>query len=178
MNGEGERMTDNGLPQIRSVLATTPARWTAMTAGMPAALLQRAPAPGEWSAGDCLRHLRDAERDVFQVRVRAFRAGQDLEPYDPDTQGTAGGESPEELAADFARLRQGGLAMLDELTADDLACSAIHGEYGPVQLGQMLNEWAAHDLMHTVQAERALMQPFVAKSGPWRVTFADHDIGG
>ena len=34
---------------------------------------------------------------------------------------------------------------------------------------------AAHDLMHTVQAERALMQPFVAGSGKWRGYFADHD---
>jgi len=41
-----------------------------------------------------------------------------------------------------------------------------------------VNEWAAHDLMHTVQAERALMQPFLAKSGPWRPYFADHDIHG
>jgi hypothetical protein len=30
--------------------------------------------------------------------------------------------------------------------------------------------------MHTVQAERALMQPFVAGSGPWRGYFADHDV--
>jgi hypothetical protein len=68
--------------------------------------------------------------------------------------------------------------MLDELAAGDLTRGAIHREYGPVQLGQLLHEWAAHDLMHTIQAERALMQPFVAKSGPWRVTFADHDVGG
>jgi hypothetical protein len=38
---------------------------------------------------------------------------------------------------------------------------------------------AAHDLNHTVQAERALMQPFIAGSGPWRTAgvFADHDLG-
>ena len=30
--------------------------------------------------------------------------------------------------------------------------------------------------MHTVQAERALMQPFVAGSGKWRAYFADHDV--
>jgi len=40
----------------------------------------------------------------------------------------------------------------------------------------MLNEWAAHDLMHTVQAERALMQPFIPGSGAWRVYFREHDV--
>jgi hypothetical protein len=43
----------------------------------------------------------------------------------------------------------------------------------------MVHEWAAHDLNHTVQAERALMHPFIAGSGPWRTAgvFADHDLG-
>jgi hypothetical protein len=28
--------------------------------------------------------------------------------------------------------------------------------------------------MHTVQAERALMQPFIQGCGPWQVYFTDH----
>ncbi|MBA2285220.1 MAG: hypothetical protein H0W02_07045 [Ktedonobacteraceae bacterium] len=42
-------------------------------------------------------------------------------------------------------------------------------------LGELLHEWAAHDLMHTVQAERALMQPFILACGPWRSYLSDHD---
>jgi hypothetical protein len=48
---------------------------------------------------------------------------------------------------------------------------------GTVTLRQMLNEWAAHDLMHTVQAERALMQPFIDACGPWQRSFLDHWVG-
>jgi hypothetical protein len=40
----------------------------------------------------------------------------------------------------------------------------------------MLSEWAAHDLNHTIQAERALMQPFLLECGPWIVYFQDHVI--
>jgi hypothetical protein len=29
--------------------------------------------------------------------------------------------------------------------------------------------------LHVVQAERAVMQPFIASTGPWRASFADHD---
>lgn len=43
-------------------------------------------------------------------------------------------------------------------------------------LRELLNEWAAHDLMHLVQAERAVMQPFIPDSGLWRFYFADHDV--
>lgn len=40
--------------------------------------------------------------------------------------------------------------------------------------GEMVNEWAGHDLNHTVQAERAIMQPFVRGCGPWQKYFSDH----
>ncbi len=37
-------------------------------------------------------------------------------------------------------------------------------------------EWSALRLMHTVQAERALMQPFMPGCGPWRPFFRDHEV--
>jgi hypothetical protein len=30
--------------------------------------------------------------------------------------------------------------------------------------------------MHTIQAEHALMQPFILGSGPWREFFAEHEV--
>jgi hypothetical protein len=171
---------DDLVESARAVLALTPGRWQALAAGIPAGLLARPPAAGEWSALDCLRHLLDAEREVFPVRVRALLAGQDFPGFDPDAQGTAGadgGEGSAELAATFAGMRAASLAALARVGADDLARTARHAELGPVTLEQLLHEWAAHDLMHTVQAERALMQPFIAGSGPWRFYFADHDVG-
>jgi hypothetical protein len=167
------------VPRVRAVLETTALRWLLLAETLSPDALHRPPAPGEWSAVGCLRHLRDAERDVFSVRVRAFLAGQDLVPYDPDTQGSAEAEeTPMDLAEDFARLRAESLALLAQLQAADVEREVLHGEYGQVRLGELLHEWAAHDLMHTVQAEQALMQPFIAGSGPWRPTFAAHDVDG
>ena len=37
-------------------------------------------------------------------------------------------------------------------------------------------DFSKHDLMHTVQAERAILQPFIIGSGPWRLYFQDHDV--
>jgi DinB superfamily len=128
-----------------------------LTETLPTDLLIRPPAQGHWSAAECLRHLLDVERSVFPARVRAFLAGQDFPGFDPDAQ-----------------------PPVDLRRPTDLARSARHAELGPVTLGNMVHEWAAHDLNHTVKAERALLQPFIAGSGPWRTAgyFADHDLGG
>jgi hypothetical protein len=37
-------------------------------------------------------------------------------------------------------------------------------------------EWSALDLMHTVQGERALLQPFIDGCGPWKRYFSDHAV--
>lgn len=46
------------IEQILNLLAQTPARLTALTAGLPAAQLRTAPNPEEWSANEVLAHLR------------------------------------------------------------------------------------------------------------------------
>ena len=171
-------MMSNPLSRIKAILSTTVARWLSLTETIPVDVLTRSPAPNEWSALECLGHLLDTEQWVFPVRVRALLAGQPIPAFDPDTQGTKNTPlTPEQLAAAFARLRSASLVELEHVTVLDLARSASHSELGTVTLGELLHEWAAHDLMHTVQAERALMQPFILQSGPWRSYFRDHDAG-
>ncbi|MEJ2265281.1 MAG: DinB family protein [Anaerolineales bacterium] len=166
----------NVLPWARAVLLTTPDRWINLTEMFPMELLTRQPLPNEWSALECLQHLVDTERSVFAARVKYLLAGQDFPAFDPDSQGTKPQTShpPAELAREFARLRSKSLKLLEQVKSTDLDRSARHQELGIVTLGQMVHEWAAHDLMHTVQAERALMQPFIDGSGPWQSYFSDH----
>lgn len=163
--------------RVRAILATTPARWQSLTLALAEDDLARPPRPGEWSATHCLSHLVDTERFVFPVRARAFLAGQPFPAFDPDAQGTLlnPASSARTLAAEFATLRAGSLESLERLREEDLDRVATHPELGAVTLGELLHEWAGHDLMHTVQGERALMQPFIAGCGPWRGYFADHE---
>ena len=76
------------------------------------------------------------------------------------------------MAAGFARLRAQNLELIAGIRPADLERTAVHSELGPVTLRQAMDTWAAHDLNHTMQAERALMQPFIAGSGAWRIRFA------
>jgi hypothetical protein len=154
-------------------------RWRALAGGLDRELLARSPAPGEWSALQCLGHAADTEALVFAARVRAIKNGQPVLPaYDPDVQATPVTDEtdPAALAERLAAQRRDSLALLATVTEEDLVLGSRHAELGPVTLRELLNEWAAHDMMHIVQAERAVMQPFIPNSGPWRFYFADHDV--
>jgi hypothetical protein len=167
------------LKEARTILQTTPLRWTNLAQSLSGNVLSLPPAPGEWSAVDCLQHLVDTERWVFPVRVNALCAGLDFAAFDPDSQGTISDNllAPVELAAEFAALRAASLALFDRLSTADLTRQARHQELGIVTLSELVHEWAGHDLMHTVQAERALMQPFIQGCGPWQSYFQDHVVG-
>ena len=154
-------------------------RWRALAGGLDRALLARPPAPGEWSALQCLGHAADTEALVFSARIRAIRDGRpELPGYDPDTQGTPITPTTDPLAIveRLAAQRRDSLALLATVTDAELGLTSRHLELGTVTVGELLNEWAAHDMTHIVQAERAVMQPFIPASGPWRHYFADHDV--
>jgi uncharacterized damage-inducible protein DinB len=173
----GSEPADNALlASVRAILATTAGRWQRLTETIPEEQLNQQPAEGEWSASQCLLHLFETERYVFPVRVRMFLAGEDIVAFDPDAQAMPTALHPAALAAEFVELRAASLALLDTLETPDLARTAHHSELGVVTLREMLNQWAAHDLNHTIQAERALMQPFIAGCGPWRSNYEDHDL--
>lgn len=178
MQPHGDETMSTIIDCARAVLSATPRRWLDLTANLPAELLTRAPAAGEWSALACLQHLVDTERWVFPVRVEHLLAGRDFPAFDPDSQGAKPepGLSPADLGREFAALRQQALVGLAAVTGSDLDRRARHAELGIVSLSELLHEWAGHDLMHTVQAERALMQPFILGCGPWQPYFADHWI--
>ncbi len=166
------------IDHLTQILRIDSDRWRTLASGLDRDLLARQPAPGEWSALECLGHAADTEAFVFAARVQAFKEGRpDLPSYDPDVQATPidGATDPSVLAERLAVQRRDSLAILATVTEADLDRTSRHRELGPVSLREMLNEWAAHDLMHIVQAERAVMQPFIPASGPWRFYFADHD---
>jgi hypothetical protein len=166
------------LARIRAILTTTPLRWSQLGATIPEDLLRQRPMPAEWSALECLQHILDTERQVFPVRLAALRHERDIPAFDPEQQGAAGKASPPvvELVATFVQLRAASLEALADVSADMFSRSATHSELGIVTLGELLNEWAAHDLDHTIQAERALMQPFIRDCGPWQPYFAANRI--
>ncbi len=168
-------MSQQPLAVLRALLATTPARWLALVQACPEAVLTQRPLPEEWSAHECLKHLWEAEAEIFPKRVQHFLNGEDFAAFNPDDRPPAT-LTTHALAEDFAARRAANLAVLATLTPADLARTATHSALGRVTLEEMLHEWAAHDLDHTIQAERALMQPLLPHVGPWRRYFKANDL--
>ncbi len=80
------------------------------------------------------------------------------------------------LAWELDVRRKRSLDVLNGITDEDLETSADRAKLGPLTLREHLNEWAAHDLMHMVQADRAIMQAFIPNTGVFRGYFKDHDV--
>jgi hypothetical protein len=80
---------------------------------------------------------------VFPSHVRAFRAGNDIPAFKPETQGTKlhPGYSSSDLTSQFKLLRGECLTLLEQLRDPDLSRSARHAELGQVTLNEMLHEW-------------------------------------
>lgn len=166
------------LVQVRTVLSTSATRWQILTETIPLELLTLIPAAGEWSALDCLQHMIDTEKQVFPLRLQAFLAGRNFPAFDPDSKDhkPIPKPVPSRLSLEFTNLRKASLELVNKVTISDLSRTAQHSELGQVTLGEMMCEWAGHDLMHIVQAERAIMQYFIPGTGPWRTYFSDHDV--
>ncbi len=167
-------MTDI-LNWCKSIVSITPARWFGIVQSVPEELLTMQPAPNEWSALDCLQHLVDVEQISHPVRIKALLAEQPFPGFNPEDQPLRPPPTTA-LADEFDRLRQHNLILLSEITEADLDKQALHAEYGMVTMRQFLHHWASHDLNHLIQAERALIQPFVKGSGPWIVNYDDHIV--
>ena len=119
-------MTDL-LDSARRLLSITPARWQGLAEAAPDELLQRPPAPGEWSAVECLDHLLATERAVFGQRLRAILEGRDLAVFDPNAaREREPDRTPREVAAALRGARDENLAVLSGLVPADLERSGRH----------------------------------------------------
>jgi hypothetical protein len=118
------------------------------------------PAPGEWSANECVGHLIEAERRGFAGRVEAILAADrpdiaaNLEAWDPPAVAAARRDHERrgaELVAEFLDLRSAGVVLVRSLTEADLARVGLHPHVGPLLVGEVIAEWVHHDRNHIRQ---------------------------
>lgn len=162
---------------VAAILRIDLERWRAI-ASLGRNTIVRRPQPGEWSALECLIHAADTE-PLFEQRIQAILNGEQTIPaFDPATESTPVDSVTDtaDVVARLAEQRTRNETILEIITEADLDKGSRHLRLGPVTLRQLLNQFPAHDLMHLVQAERAMMQTYIPQAGPWRSYFADHDV--
>jgi DinB superfamily len=159
---DAEALTPLDLSTIADLLTSTTTTVSAEIAGLGAAAGWH-PAPGEWSANECVGHLIEAERRGFAGRIRRIidaaqgdgpHVSPDLESWDPPAIAEARRDhmrKPRELVDEFVALRWEGITLVRTLTPDDLARSGVHPDVGPLRVDELLGEWVHHDRNHVRQ---------------------------
>lgn len=130
------------------------------------------PAPGRWCVLEVVGHLADVEaRSRGRAAALMTESNPLLAIIDPDHDAAAGLYTARPLRAAldaFAAEREESLRLLERVREEDLARAGVHAEYGPVTLGQFLNEWPLHDLGHVLQiAELVRAHRYYPRIGPW-----------
>jgi len=149
------------IEQILAILAQTPPRIAALTAGLLPAQLHTAPAPDEWSANDVLAHLR-ACADVWGGCIEMIIA-QDrptIRAVNPTTWINSTDYLEQEFQSSlhaFARQRTDLLAVLESLPPKGWSRAATVTGAGKVleRTVHSYAQWmATHERPHVKQIER------------------------
>jgi hypothetical protein len=162
------------LAETTDLLARTPELLRILLIGLPEAWTDTPDTPEGWRPRDVVGHLITGEMTNWIDRTRrilehgtsrAFDGFDRFAMLDRDA-----GRTLDALIGQFADLRAGNLATLDDLglAAADLDRRGVHPTLGEVTLRELLSTWAVHDLDHVSQVFAGLAGSRDAAVGPWK----------
>jgi hypothetical protein len=137
-------------------LEATPEILRGLLASVTEEQTQWKPAPDRWSIAEVLEHLSHVEAHGFRTRAEQMvnEDNPEVAIYDQEELSAAGqysGRDAEDSFDHFEEQREDNVAWLTSLPARVISRTARHQELGTITLGQLLNEWAFHDLGHIRQ---------------------------
>src|SRR5271165_1187902 len=132
------------------------------------------PASDRWSISEVLAHLADVEVTGFRDRIQLMieKNNPQLDAYDQNAAYASGRYSSakaRENLKKFCHERDRSLSALRYVSLSILARPGHHAKIGPITVGQLMNEWAFHDLGHIRQiAELYRSRAFFPYIGPFQ----------
>jgi hypothetical protein len=126
----------------------------AVVRSVPAEVLERRPAPEEWSPREVLAHLLYVE-GLLRARVEAMIADADDVPMPRGAVAPPPGAPQHSLAA-WRAARAETLAWLSTLGPAQLERAGVSARFGRITAREQIAEWAYHDLDHLRQLLAAI----------------------
>ena len=159
----------NELPCLE-LLEATPDVLRGLLSGLSEEDAKWKPAADRFSIAQVLGHLSHAEGHCYRARLDRFWSEDRpvFESYDALTFFEAYRDAdPEDAFNHLEEQRETNLEFLRSLPAGAAARVALHTDAGEITLGNMLHEWAMHDLSHVRQiAELVRARKCLAGAGP------------
>lgn len=132
------------------------------------------PARDRWSIAEVMEHLSHVEGHGFRSRIDAMIGGTRpiLPTYDQEALSAAGqysGRDMEESFEHWRDQRETNVEFLLTLKDDDGKREGVHEKFGTITVGDLLNEWAFHDLGHVRQIVELLRsRRYFPNMGPFQ----------
>jgi hypothetical protein len=162
-------------------MAATPDIFRALLTGISDTQAYWKPTPDRFSIAELLEHLSHIEAHCFRSRFDEILAAENpgveprVEPYDQNgyyAQGAYSNRDAEESLAHWEEQREDNVEFLHGLDPKVLSRTATHTVLGQFTLGNLLNEWALHDLGHVRQlSELVRAQLYYPEIGPFHVEY-------
>jgi hypothetical protein len=149
-------VTALSIPHVAGLLAAGRDHITAELSALGDSDAQWRPAPGEWSANECVGHIIEADRRGFAGRIRRILDVDGVSEEGWDQVGVAAERRDHErtvaaILDEFQTVREEGLALVGALRREDLSRHAIHARVGLLTVENLLHEWVFHDRNHIRQ---------------------------
>jgi uncharacterized damage-inducible protein DinB len=137
------------------VIRETAARLAALSEKLGPERLNRAPAPGKWSAREILCHLADSELTFgFRFRQALAEDHHVIQPFDQDKwAATYAAYDAGTALAMFSAAREWNLALIRNVPPAALSKPVTHPERGTMTFQTIIETMAGHDLNHIRQIE-------------------------
>jgi len=142
--------------EVIELLSSTPDKIRREIASLSPHQLKARPAPDKWSIQEILAHLDDAEELGMRARVAAMieQSEPSLAPFDQEQRAIEQQyqkKAPLASLDHFARQRRANVKWLRALKPAQLKRKGHHQAVGEITAGEMIHEWAFHDLGHLKQ---------------------------
>lgn len=167
--------TERLMQRLTNTLSVVPV----MVDGFSVEEMRWKPASGNWSLLEIVCHL--AHEDQFDFRARLKSTLDDpTQPWpaiDPEKTVVEEGfntREPESAIQWFIDVRRESLRWLETVVSSptDWTAAYVHPKLGPIQAGELLTNWVAHDQLHVRQMAKRIHELTVAQSPEHRVDYA------
>jgi hypothetical protein len=144
------------LKGVLEILDSTPEKIRREVAGLVPRQMKTRPAPDKWSIQEILAHLDDVEELGMRARVAAMIEQEEptLLPFDQEKRAVEqkyDRKDPQRSLDRWARQRKATVKWLRTLKPAQLKRKGHHQVVGEITAGEMIHEWAFHDLGHLKQ---------------------------
>jgi hypothetical protein len=144
------------LGDVLAILSSTPEKVRREIRDLSQRQMRTRPAPNKWSIQEILAHLDDVEEVGMRARVAAMIEQREptLSPFDQEARAVEmeyRKKDPQASLAHLTRQRHANVRWLSTLRPGQLRRRGVHESVGEITAGEMIHEWAFHDLGHLKQ---------------------------